>query len=203
MPASKLAIESMPVVRIVPSHVSADSHCAVCKEPFELDAEAREMPCKHIYHSDCILPWLLLHNSCPVCRHKLPTGGVANERGSVEGVMVGLRIWRLPGGGFAIGRFIGGQGAAEGEFPVVYTEMDGGLDANNGLSRVSWPVRGRRSRGGRGFRSMLFSFFSLFRRTRDPSSDSTFDVGSVVQRSLSRSSSIFRRRQGQGRTFGV
>lgn len=203
MPASKLAVESMPVVRIVSSHISADLHCAVCKEPFELDAEAREMPCKHIYHSDCILPWLLLHNSCPVCRHKLPTGGAANGRGSVEGLMVGLRIWRLPGGGFAVGRFMGGRGAAEGEFPVVYTEMDGELYANARLRRASWPVRRRRSRGSRGFRSVLFSFFSLFRRTRDPLSDSTFDVGSVVRRSLSRSSSVFRRRQVEGRTFGV
>lgn len=204
-PASKLAVENMPVIKIVASHVSSESHCAVCKEQFEIHTEAREMPCKHIYHSDCILPWLVLHNSCPVCRHKLPTDVSGNERDSVEGMMVGLRIWRLPGGGFAVGRFNGGRDAAEGDFPVVYTEMDGGFDNSGGLRRVTWPLRGRRSRGGRGFRRAFRSFLSLFQRVRSSSSTSSVEVATVSRGSLTRSPSIFgrRRRQGHEWTFGV
>uniref|UniRef100_A0A0D6R0C1 RING-type E3 ubiquitin transferase n=1 Tax=Araucaria cunninghamii TaxID=56994 RepID=A0A0D6R0C1_ARACU len=111
-PAARSAVEAMPTVKITQKHLSVESHCAVCTDPFEIGGEVREMPCKHIYHADCILPWLAQHNSCPVCRHEMPTddeeyeGGQRESSGPGEGSgHVGLTIWGLPGGGFAVGRF--------------------------------------------------------------------------------------------------
>lgn len=72
-PASRSAVEAMPAVKISEEHLSCDlSQCAVCLEEFELGSEARQMPCKHMFHSDCIQPWLKLHSSCPVCRYQMP-----------------------------------------------------------------------------------------------------------------------------------
>uniref|UniRef100_A0A0D6QWC7 RING-type E3 ubiquitin transferase n=1 Tax=Araucaria cunninghamii TaxID=56994 RepID=A0A0D6QWC7_ARACU len=73
-PAAKAAVEAMPTVNITLDHLNSDAgQCAVCKDTFEEGASARQMPCKHMYHSECILPWLDLHSTCPVCRYEMPT----------------------------------------------------------------------------------------------------------------------------------
>uniref|UniRef100_A0A7N0RIN5 RING-type E3 ubiquitin transferase n=1 Tax=Kalanchoe fedtschenkoi TaxID=63787 RepID=A0A7N0RIN5_KALFE len=66
-PAKKEAVVAMPTVK-----VKDNLQCSVCLDDFELGADAKEMPCKHKFHDACILPWLELHSSCPVCRYELP-----------------------------------------------------------------------------------------------------------------------------------
>lgn len=66
-PTKKEAIDALPTVKIEEAVA-----CSVCLEDFDIDMEAKEMPCGHKFHSDCILPWLELHSSCPVCRSQLP-----------------------------------------------------------------------------------------------------------------------------------
>lgn len=45
----------------------------MCLKNHSLSDIVTEMPCKHRYHAACILPWLAQTNSCPLCRHELPT----------------------------------------------------------------------------------------------------------------------------------
>lgn len=91
-PAARSSIDAMPIVKITHRHLRGDSHCAVCTERFELGSEARQMPCNHIYHSDCIVPWLEQHNSCPVCRHELPPhGSSAAQRSNARSSSSGSR----------------------------------------------------------------------------------------------------------------
>ncbi|EFN59040.1 hypothetical protein CHLNCDRAFT_15464, partial [Chlorella variabilis] len=35
--------------------------------------EVQVMPCCHSFHPPCLAPWLQTNNSCPTCRHELPT----------------------------------------------------------------------------------------------------------------------------------
>lgn len=83
-PAARSSIDAMPIVKISQKHLRTDAHCPVCKDRFELGSEARQMPCNHIYHTDCIVPWLVQHNSCPVCRHELPPPGSSSSSRSSQ-----------------------------------------------------------------------------------------------------------------------
>ncbi|QCD98502.1 probable E3 ubiquitin-protein ligase RHC2A [Vigna unguiculata] len=198
-PASKAAIDSLPTIEIDDTHLAMESHCAVCKEAFELGTAVREMPCKHIYHPECILPWLALHNSCPVCRHELPADSSdansnANSNppqnvGLNEEENVGLTIWRLPGGGFAVGRFSGGRRGAERELPVVYTEMDGGFNNGGEPRRISWSSRGNRGRESGGLNRFFRNLFGCFRGGVGSSGSSTTQRSASSRESMRASSS--------------
>ncbi|KAF5778042.1 putative transcription factor C2H2 family [Helianthus annuus] len=151
-PASKAAIEALGAIQIQEIHVLTDSCCAVCKDQFELETEAIEMPCKHLYHADCIIPWLNLHNSCPVCRHELPSENQDSGYGNEEAA-VGFSIWRLPGGGFVVGRR-----GREGEV------LDDGFNVSGDLVGPRWDLRGNDGSGRWGWWRVLGGVFSCFGR---------------------------------------
>merc|ERR550514_2231624 len=46
--------------------------CAICREGFGVGDGLRRLPCGHEFHGDCVVPWLQVHNTCPVCRWRLP-----------------------------------------------------------------------------------------------------------------------------------
>eukprot|EP01083_Nonionella_stella_P069492 185262_1 len=47
--------------------------CSICTTDYQIDDDAKKLPCKHIFHDDCILQWLSRHNTCPLCRDELET----------------------------------------------------------------------------------------------------------------------------------
>jgi E3 ubiquitin-protein ligase RNF115/126 len=68
-PAPAASIAAVPTVEVSePATV-----CAICKDDLPLAVAARRLPCGHLYHSVCIVQWLEMHNSCPVCRSCLPS----------------------------------------------------------------------------------------------------------------------------------
>ncbi|CAH8355519.1 unnamed protein product [Eruca vesicaria subsp. sativa] len=89
-PASRSAVEGLPTVKVTVEMLGSEmNQCAVCMDEFEEGGDVKQMPCKHVFHQGCLLPWLELHNSCPVCRFELPTDDAEYEsRGQGQGGQV-------------------------------------------------------------------------------------------------------------------
>ncbi|KAE8706230.1 RNF181 protein [Hibiscus syriacus] len=130
-PASKSAMDALPSVKITKNHLNSEfNQCAVCMDEFEEGTQAMQMPCKHLYHRDCLFPWLESHNSCPVCRHELPTDDPDYER----------RVRGAPG--TVGGSDGGGSGAASG---VQSSTGDNRIVERSFRISLPWPFGSRGS----------------------------------------------------------
>ncbi|KAL1187876.1 putative E3 ubiquitin-protein ligase RHC1A [Cardamine amara subsp. amara] len=94
-PATPTAINSLQRIKIRQKHLGLDPYCPVCQDRFEIGSDARKMPCKHIYHSECIATWLVQRNSCPVCRKELPQDRSNGRRNPL------LYLWPFRSSGLA------------------------------------------------------------------------------------------------------
>ncbi|XP_067329596.1 E3 ubiquitin-protein ligase RNF126 [Anolis sagrei] len=70
-PADKEKIQALPTIHITEEHVGSGLECPVCKEDYEAGESVRQLPCNHLFHDGCIVPWLEQHDTCPVCRKSL------------------------------------------------------------------------------------------------------------------------------------
>ena len=78
-PASKCVVEKLEKIEVNKANLNeigkegSCDNCSVCKDNFEISQIVLKLTCKHIFHEECIMPWLMLNNSCPTCRFELPT----------------------------------------------------------------------------------------------------------------------------------
>ncbi|XP_069623935.1 E3 ubiquitin-protein ligase RNF126 [Ranitomeya imitator] len=70
-PADNEKIQALPTVQVTDEHVGSGLECPVCKEDYTVGENVRQLPCNHLFHNNCIIPWLEQHDTCPVCRKSL------------------------------------------------------------------------------------------------------------------------------------
>ncbi|GJJ71206.1 E3 ubiquitin-protein ligase RNF115/126 [Entomortierella parvispora] len=69
--ASDEVINSIPQHKITPEELDAKTECSVCQDKFTEQDVCLQLKCKHIFHDDCIKPWLKTSATCPTCRCSL------------------------------------------------------------------------------------------------------------------------------------
>ncbi|ELV09313.1 RING finger protein 126 [Tupaia chinensis] len=102
-PADKEKIQALPTVPVTEEHVGSGLECPVCKDDYALGESVRQLPCNHLFHDSCIVPWLEQpavgsphhtdfapfypkHDSCPVCRKSLTGQNTATNPPGLTGV---------------------------------------------------------------------------------------------------------------------
>jgi len=70
-PMTKDNINEIPTVELTQELLDKNPNCSVCWEEFKLEENVLKLECNHCFHKDCLVPWLELHGTCPVCRKVL------------------------------------------------------------------------------------------------------------------------------------
>ncbi|KAK6152652.1 hypothetical protein DH2020_012291 [Rehmannia glutinosa] len=89
-PAAKSVVDNLPCVVLTKEENNSEFVCAICKDEFAVGEKMTKMPCCHLYHGECILGWLRIRNTCPVCRYELPTDDADYEKRRNERVSNGV-----------------------------------------------------------------------------------------------------------------
>eukprot|EP00978_Attheya_sp_CCMP212_P000355 scaffold732_cov48-Attheya_sp.AAC.6 len=56
------------------THCIGDNTCSICLEAFQVGDKiswSENIKCKHVFHHECIVHWLIKHERCPCCRKNM------------------------------------------------------------------------------------------------------------------------------------
>lgn len=60
---------ALPEQEFKPEPSGEDICCAICLDEFQPQEKIRVLPCNHLFHQDCLVPWLTQrHSNCPLCK---------------------------------------------------------------------------------------------------------------------------------------
>ena len=65
---NKLEVVSYSEYICAPCGSACDEKCMICQQDYQQDDMLRKLRCGHCFHRECVDPWLLQQDMCPVCR---------------------------------------------------------------------------------------------------------------------------------------
>nr|CAD1830713.1 unnamed protein product [Ananas comosus var. bracteatus] len=91
-PAARWAVDALRNVEIDVGPEGGQS-CVVCQETLAIGTVAASFPCTHVFHRNCIIPWLQQQHTCPVCRFSPLTEEMIGPSHSVFRVVIPRCRW--------------------------------------------------------------------------------------------------------------
>ena len=81
-PASQRAIDNLKKIEIDENNIKNlnEELCNVCLEDYKIGQISNKLDCGHYFHDKCILQWLKMRNTCPVCRTELESNDPNYEK---------------------------------------------------------------------------------------------------------------------------
>lgn len=86
--ASAAVVVALPSVEVS----EGEKECVICKDEMKKGMDACQLPCTHLFHWLCILPWLRKTNTCPCCRFRLPSDDISCEIEQLWEVLIKIGI---------------------------------------------------------------------------------------------------------------
>jgi hypothetical protein len=104
--------EWLPPMEYQPDEEFGDDHaCSICLDEFISRDSVRQLPCKHIFHEDCVGKWLVERSStCPLCKLDLlhlPEEDEESEDEAIELTPMPRPFWRRLWPAFLLERVYG------------------------------------------------------------------------------------------------
>ena len=81
-PASERAINNLKKIEINKDNIKTfnEETCNVCLDSYVEGQTSIKLDCGHCFHDKCIIQWLKMRNTCPVCRHELESNDPNYEK---------------------------------------------------------------------------------------------------------------------------
>ena len=75
----------------------SDNNCAVCLTDLN-SSKTKQLTCNHVFHENCINPWLVDKDTCPLCREvvkkTLPTTPIINININIPAAPLNIPVRR-------------------------------------------------------------------------------------------------------------
>lgn len=79
-PASNEAVSGLHREKLKTDDGRLGETCVVCHDCYKEGENVVRLPCEHVFHDACVMPWFEEHNTCPVCRFALPVESPSPSR---------------------------------------------------------------------------------------------------------------------------